>query len=302
MVDLAATRHTTFLCLDSNINTLKLTCNDTNFDYFETIHSCGYVQCINRATRIHNNTHSLIDHIITNTPAQSINTSVIVTDISDHFPVFVEIGERLVNRTKQPTVKSRNFSKQNHANFRSLLSNQDWREVLEANNVDGSYDKFWTIFNNTFELCFPVVSKRFNKNHNKIHKHMTRGLLISRATKLKLHKLALKHSTAEHLGKYRAYRNIYNHLIKASKKMYFDNSFQNAKSNPKTTWSLLGEALNTTKSVPKVEKIQTTDGVKTSPKEVAIALNKFFVEAGVNVANNIPYTNTNPDEFLPPPP
>jgi hypothetical protein len=130
---------------------------------------------------------------------------------------------------------------------------------------------------------------------------MTKGLLISRSQKITLHKLAIKHRTPEHTTTYRKYRNLYNSLIKASKKLYFQKSFNESKGNPKNTWRLIGEALNNQKPQQKVEKIQTTNGVSASPQKIAEEFNKFFVEAGVKIAKALPPTTTTVEEFLPPP-
>ena len=68
---------------------------------------------------------------------------------------------------------------------------------------------------------------------------MTTGLLISRNTKLKLHKVALTDNVQFNWQQYRTYRNIFNKTVKLSKKIhYLSNIEQNAK-NPKKTWDIL---------------------------------------------------------------
>ena len=51
---------------------------------------------------------------------------------------------------------------------------------------------------------------------------MTAGLLNSRKTKLELCKLAAKERTPANELKYKTYRNLFNTLMRKSKKMYFD--------------------------------------------------------------------------------
>jgi hypothetical protein len=69
---------------------------------------------------------------------------------------------------------------------------------------------------------------------------MTPGLLISRAHKLELHKKSLIDS-AQFSTRYKEYRNIFNSLIRASKKLHYDAKFTLHAKNPKMIWNLLNE-------------------------------------------------------------
>jgi hypothetical protein len=232
----------------------------------------------------------------------SVQTGVIISDMSDHFMVFIELGWGLGKKiSKKQNVSSRNFSKHNINKFKRFMQDQDWAEVLRHTDINDSYDAFWNIFKANYELCFPITTQRFNKNIHKIHPHITKGLLTSRNTKLTLHKIALKNPTLENMGRYKVFRNTYNRLIKLSKKMYFEKSFEKAQKNPKKTWALMREALNTHKGETKIEKITTPHGTITTSKEMAETFNDFFVKAGVNVARAVPPTKKTPEDFLPPP-
>jgi hypothetical protein len=58
---------------------------------------------------------------------------------------------------------------------------------------------------------------------------MTRGLLVSRMRKINLHKLALHTPTVENTDNYKFYQNMYNKLIRASKKLFYCDSLHKAK-------------------------------------------------------------------------
>ena len=64
---------------------------------------------------------------------------------------------------------------------------------------------------------------------------MTAGLMISRTKKLELCKLAARDRNNVTTEKYKKYRNLYNSLLRTSKKMYFDKNFDLFKKNPKKT-------------------------------------------------------------------
>ena len=122
--NLSSNNLTSFICLDSNINILNTPCN---IQYLSTINDNNFIQCIEKATRIHNHSFSLIDHILTNSISLEYNSGVLVSDISDHFPVFVELPSTC------------------------------------SDDVNISYGIFWDTLKTLFYLNFPLSKKKFNK-------------------------------------------------------------------------------------------------------------------------------------------
>jgi len=88
----------TYVFTDSNINLLRLNEVSSCTDYLNTLITNGFIQIINKATRIHNNNASLIDHIMTNTNLSEYVAGTIIDDLSDHFINFVLIAS--VNNKK----------------------------------------------------------------------------------------------------------------------------------------------------------------------------------------------------------
>jgi hypothetical protein len=72
---------------------------------------------------------------------------------------------------------------------------------------------------------------------------MSRGLLISRQTILKLSSLASKHPSIINISNFKLYRNLYNKTLRAAKKIHFSNAIANNTKNLKKTWSILKLAL-----------------------------------------------------------
>jgi hypothetical protein len=134
--------------------------------------------------------HLLIDHILINSPEGISHSGTVVLDISDHFMTFVQLPIQ-ANKAKNTVLQSRNFSTVNINKFKQNLQTQTWDSVLACNNVNDSYTSFWDIFKLLFDLNFPVKDKKFNKNLHKLNKFMTSRLLVSRTTKINLHKKML---------------------------------------------------------------------------------------------------------------
>ena len=63
---------------------------------------------------------------------------------------------------------------------------------------------------------------------------MTGGLLISRKNKLSLHKLAVLNPSQENQEKYKKNRNLFNSLVRASKKLHYANELSTTKKNQKS--------------------------------------------------------------------
>jgi hypothetical protein len=84
-----------------------------------------------------------------------------------------------------------------------------------------------------FELNFPLTKVKRNRNYVKINEFMTAGLLISRRKKNSLFKKQLVSPTPEHIEHFKSYRNIYNAVLRKSKKMYYEETILKFKSKPK---------------------------------------------------------------------
>ena len=84
---------------------------------------------------------------------------------------------------------------------------------------------------------------------------MTPGLLVSRQTKIRLNKASIHTPSHENKSCYKKFRNIYNTVMRASKKMYFEKNLKNAKRNPQKTWQLLKEAIGSTCNNSKINEL-----------------------------------------------
>ena len=79
-----------YLLGDFNINLLNQSSHQATSDFLDILYFGGFIPLISRPTRITENSATLIDHIYTN--SYHVNTAmyqgVLVTDITDHYPVF----------------------------------------------------------------------------------------------------------------------------------------------------------------------------------------------------------------------
>ena len=200
-----------------------------------------------------------------------------MSDISDHFPVFIELPAcRVKNKTKIET--SRSFSKHCLENIREILSLIEWKDVLDATDVDISYGNFWEYFKTLYDLNFSPVKKKFNINYHKL------TVYDSGATQyLYLEKQKLTYS------KNQLFRiteisviYVYTKTPRASKKLYFNANFQKAQKNPKKTWDLIREAIGSESSKSKIDKLTVSDKTVDDPEQIPNEFNKIYCYSWLN--------------------
>jgi hypothetical protein len=127
---------------------------------------------------------------------------------------------------------------------------------------------------------------------------MTNGLIISRNRKNELYKAALNSREQIDKVKYTLYRNMYNTLVKQSKKMHYNESLQANKNNPKKTWDILKEATNQIKKSNNIGNININNEEIKDPKRIANEFNNFFTKIGVEISQAVKQTIKSADEYI----
>ena len=76
------------LCSDLNIDLLQFSQHNKGNQYLESLLSASFLPIITNLTRIHKRSATLINHIFSNKKANHYDSGIIISHISDHFPVF----------------------------------------------------------------------------------------------------------------------------------------------------------------------------------------------------------------------
>ena len=105
-----------YICGDINVNYLKIHRDNKISRYANFLISNNANNVTTKATRITRNSANLIDHFYTNDITNCSNCFIIRSDISDHFPLVVEIQPKNMMRPQKSAVtyirSFRNFSDQ----------------------------------------------------------------------------------------------------------------------------------------------------------------------------------------------
>ena len=130
---------------DININSLKCNSNFNVKSYFDMLTSFNLFNIIKNPTRITENSSTLIDHFYVNNPEKIINNLLLLSDISDHFPLLVTI-QNCTNKHTPPPTFYRNYSKLDHTKLMldaSITFNeQETHNLINSNNnIDTKFEK-----------------------------------------------------------------------------------------------------------------------------------------------------------------
>jgi cell fate (sporulation/competence/biofilm development) regulator YmcA (YheA/YmcA/DUF963 family) len=179
------------------------------------------------------------------------------------------------------------------------LQTLTWNNVLTEHDVNGAFNNFWETFSGFFNLQFPLKTVKFNKNVHRKNNFMTKGILISRSKKMELQKKAILYPDI-FSTEFKNYRNLYNKIVKCSKKLSLESDFKKYKNNPKKTWDLLKEtALGVNNSkINSIDEILDNGKLLTNNTEMANTFNEFFTSVGKKISDNIPATNIDPSSTI----
>lgn len=234
-----------FIVGDFNVNLLKCDPNDVMDDFLNTFYSSYFFPLIHRPTRVGDHSVSLLDNIFTNFLGKGMNSGILLSDLSDHFPIFQcsLLQADGINYTKKPKYK-RIMTKSNTSKFENMLANMSWDDIYETNNADLAYKKFMNIVNTSFNHCFPLGSS-FKKNSQDLNKPwFTDDLLKLLKKKNKLYKKYALNPTPLTHGAYKSCRNKYIHSIRSAKKNYFGEEFKRYSNDTKNTWKVINQILH----------------------------------------------------------
>ena len=96
---------------------------------------------------------------------------------------------------------------------------------------------------------------------------------------------------------YKTFRNVYNKVLRAAKKLYFEQQLILNQSNVKQTWNLIRLAMNKkTEKSSSVPCLTVNNCSVTDHAEMANLFNDFFTSISSAIVNEINHSDSPPDE------
>ena len=128
---------------------------------------------------------------------------------------------------------------------------------------------------------------------------MTKALLTSRKTRIKLAQKKIKKPTAENIGKFKHFNLVYKTLIRKAKMNYFKHKFTEYTKDIKNTWKAIRELIGSKSISSELPTIFVNEGKAFSNEgDIANGFNKFFVDIGPKLANSIPASEKHFSTYL----
>ncbi len=222
---------------DFNINLLA---SDTelSLEFLNSIHALGLHPIITLATRVTNTTSTLIDNFLCDINLLPLCSSVIKTDISDHF--IIEF--KLAVSAQANLCTKRSFTLKNRANFTNKLSNANWELLYTINDADIAFTYFLKKLKRIYNKAFPFKTVPICQKSNP---WLTSGILKSIKQKYKLFQKAKVNLNDSDWQRYKTYRNCLTKIIRNAKINYHKQLLASMQNNSAKLWSHLNSLIKT---------------------------------------------------------
>ena len=259
---------------DFNINYLDA---KNHFDIKTLLAQWGFSQTIKQATRVNDNTSTLIDVILTSRQNNITKTYFIPIAFSDHDMICCV---RKLNWQKyQPKqINCRDYKNHRKERLCEELQNNNWQPVIDANDVNDAWQKMKDIIRSCLDQIAPKIIKRIR---GKPCPWMTPELKQQMSERDRLQRRYRKSKLPAHKNEYKRKRNSVNSLVKKAKQNYFKNLLENSANDPDSFWN------NSKKIFPNKQKSSaarfTIDCATTSDsKPIANAFCSYFSKIVLN--------------------
>jgi exonuclease III len=178
---------------DFNIDLLKHDTHEGTELFINNMFAHSLIPTITRPTRFGKNSSSLIDNIFTNKPNEASTSGMLISDISDHLPIFY-ISKSVANNNlpKYTTINYRPIADDKIQKLKTDLQKIDWSYLQQIGDVNLVYGAFLDKFNELYDSIMPLTQKRVKIYSNSHKPWITTGIVKSIRCKNLLYKLYKK--------------------------------------------------------------------------------------------------------------
>ena len=201
---------------DFNIDLLKCETSQVSQDFLLSLRSCYLIPTVDKPTRVHRTSATLIDNIFVNNPDKLLASGNIISDISDHFSQFCITTSAKDKFRQVKNVKIRDYSRFSVDRFNDELSEIDWDPIIAngANCVNKLFSSFYNKYNTIVNKHAPMKTLSNRKAKQLSKPWITSGIRAAIKVKNKLYAFGVE-------VRYKQYRNKIYTLIRLSKRKYY---------------------------------------------------------------------------------
>ena len=284
---------------DFNLDLLKFESHQDTDNFLNTLNLFCFQPFILKPTRITDHSSTLIDNIFFNSLDHSTLSGNIVYDLTDHLPNFLIITKISGNK-KNTNIFKRDFSHFDEQLLNVEVQSFDWEGMISSNSDPNQmFDLFYTKLSGIIDAHIPI--KKLSKRELKIKYKpwITRAIRVSIQEKNRLYKKYLKTKSAYYHAKFKLYRNKINHLLKLSKRQYYNDYFNVNISDSRRIWKGIRRlVILKPQTLSKPTKLILNNSEICDSKSIANTFNSYFANIGNNLTCNIPKVNKCPSDYL----
>lgn len=275
---------------DININIINDNENNVN-KYLSIMAHHGFLSYIGSPTRVTTETASCIDHLFIKKKIKTNNLKyksfILDTHITDHYPIMLNVNtEKYIADTNCKIEQT--YTKLDYSKFKENIKSQDWSNVLNTHDSENATNIFAKILYDHMEKAKTKHIVKF-REHKKIKKWITNGIITSIKHRDRLKKKLLKNYNPGLESEYKAYRNMLNNLILQTKNNYYKKQIDKNKNNVKKVYQIIKEATNEKNSQVDNELRIMDDNGKEFDEilDMANYCNNYFIKVGIEMEKKI---------------
>ena len=288
---------------DQNFDLLKIESHKQTADLLNNAIANSLIPTITKPTRITHASATLIDNIYVKFYNNHINlnSAILVTDISDHLPVFCFITSQNIKlKSYKPLIfEKRQINEKVTNQIQTMIEQTNWN-YLDDININDACDELTEKIKDTLDLYAPLKTIKIPHTNIIRDPWMTKGLIKSSNTCSKLYRKSIKQSKTDGTYKtYIKYRNLYNQIKRVAKQTYYAQQLAKYQHDIRQTWKIINNTMGKTNN--KSDISQTFKDNNSNISDPHIIANKFceyFTNIGLTYANNIPSSNHIPHFYL----
>ena len=184
----------------------------------------------------------------------------------------------------------RDYSKFNESVLAKEVQSIDWHTVFTSDSDPSAmFDSFYSTISEIIDKHIPV--KQLSKKELKFQSKnwISPAMKVSIHVKNSLYKKYLKTKSSYYHCKFKYYRNKLNHLLKISKRQYYNKYFLENINDSKRVWNGIKQIIHfKSPTNQRVVKIVKNDNAITDSHMIANAFNDYFANIRKDLANSIP--------------
>ena len=281
---------------DFNINLLNRFCG-RSLEFISLMFQYGFFPVILRPTRVGSRSATLIDHIWTDSTNLFRRSGIVLSDISDHFPVCSNFAKNMKSDVGDGDcdlirVTHRVNSPLNRASLAAEIERYDWGPVKDMICVNEAYNSFSDVISLLYDKHFPMKTKlvkRLDIEKPFINNEL-KALLKEKHRLQKLyHKWPISYSE-----RYKKIRNELSSRIRKARSNYYRNKLSADSTKTKGTWKIVNNLLGRHGNSERSTQIYINGELTDDPGRIADGFNEYFSYVGAELASHFEPS----DDFL----